>query len=65
MLATAFQWKMVQLDYVQAFPQAPVEKPIYLKIPIGFRMSKGYPNDYVLKVNRNIYGQRQASRIWN
>ena len=64
-LVTAFNWHTVQLDYVQAFPQAPVEKPIYLKIPIGFRMSKGHPNDYVLQVNRNVYGQKQASRIWN
>ena len=62
-LATAFDWHIVQIDYVQAFPQAPVEKEIYLKIPIGFRMSKGHPKDYILKVNRNVYGQKQASRI--
>ena len=57
-LAAAFQWKTVQIDYVQAFPQALVEKPIYLKIPIGFRMSKGHPKDYVLKVHRNVYEQK-------
>ena len=37
---------------------------MYLKTPVGFQMSKGNPKDYVLKVNRNVYGQRQASRVW-
>jgi len=64
-LVTALGWSSVQIDYVQAFPQAPVEKPLYLKIPIGFKMSKGDPKDYVLRVDRNVYGQRQASRIWH
>ena len=64
-LVTALNWHSVQIDYVQAFPQAPAEKPIYLRIPIGFKMSKGDPKDYVLRVDRNVYGQRQASRIWH
>ena len=57
-LATVLGWYTVQLDYVQAFPQAPTENPIYLKIPIGFQMSKGAPKDYILKVNKNMYSQR-------
>ena len=64
-LIASLDWHSVQIDYVQAFPQAPVEKPLYLKIPIGFKMSKGDPKDYVLRVDRNVYGQRQASRIWH
>jgi len=64
-LITALKWHSIQLDYVQAFPQAPVEKPLYLKIPTGFRMSQGNPKDFVLRVDRNVYGQRQAGRIWN
>ena len=28
-------------------------------------MSKGDLKDYVLRVDRNVYGQRQASRIWH
>ena len=64
-LVAALDWHSVQIDYVQAFPQAPVEKPLYLKIPVGFRMSKGDPKDYALRVDRNVHGQRQASRIWH
>ena len=36
-LITSLNWYSVQLDYVQAFLQAPVEKLLYLKIPIGFK----------------------------
>ena len=64
-LITSLNWHSVQLDYVQAFLQAPVEKQLYLKIPIGFKMSKGNPKDYVLRVDHNVYGQQQASRIWH
>ena len=29
-------WNTKQIDYVQAFSQAPVEKDLYFKIPAGF-----------------------------
>ena len=37
-LVTALNWHSVQIDYVQPFPQAPVEKPLYLNISIGLKM---------------------------
>lgn len=64
------RWHSRQIDYVLAFPQAPVEKEIYMKIPKGFDLdTTGFPkgtntNDYVLRLNRNVYGQKQASRVW-
>ena len=36
-----------------------------MKIPKGFKIEEGDPNDYVLKLHRNIYGQKQAGRVWN
>ena len=64
-LVTALDWYSVQIDYVQAFPQVLVKKLLYLKIPIRFRISKDDSKDYILRVDHNIYGQRQASRIWH
>ena len=64
-LVAAFGWHTQQIDYVLAFPQAPVEKEIYMKIPKGFELNYGSPNEYVLKLKRNIYGQKQAGRVWN
>jgi len=58
------KWHTVQLDYVLAFPQAPIERTLYMNIPKGMKMVDGNPDDFVLKVNRNIYGQKQAGRVW-
>ena len=58
-------WHTVQLDYVAAFPQAPIEKELYMYIPKGMTIEDGDKKDYVLKLKRNLYGQRQAGRVWN
>ena len=47
-IVTGFNWHSVQINYIQAFPQVSIEKPIYLKIHVGFRMSKRHPKDFVL-----------------
>jgi len=65
-LTAIHRWHTVQLDYVLAFPQAPVEKEIFMEIPRGVRISDGdNPKEYVLKLHRNVYGQKQAGRVWN
>ena len=57
-------WLSKQIDYVLAFPQAPIERELYMRIPKGFEIESGNSSDYVLKVHRNVYGQCQASRVW-
>jgi hypothetical protein len=65
-MTVAHGWHTKQIDFVQAFAQAPVEKTLYMKIPAGMELADGSnPNDYVLKIHRNIYGQKQAGRVWN
>eukprot|EP00978_Attheya_sp_CCMP212_P030245 scaffold110477_cov55-Attheya_sp.AAC.1 len=54
-----------KLDYVLAFPQAPVEGELYMKIPKGFELNDGNSDDYVLQLHRNVNGQKQAGRVWN
>ena len=56
-------WKTRQLDYVLAFPQAPAERELYMKIPKGIQVDSS--TEYVLKVEQNLYGQKQAGRVWN
>jgi hypothetical protein len=57
-LTAIHKWHTVQLDYVLAFPQAPVEKEIYMEIPRGVKLSDGEDDtkDFILKLNRNVYG---------
>ena len=60
------KWKTRQIDYVQAYTQADAETDLlYMKIPKGFTIQDGDPNDYVLSIKKNIYGQKQAGRVWN
>jgi Reverse transcriptase (RNA-dependent DNA polymerase) len=55
-------WTTKQIDFVQA----PIEKTLYMKIPACVELENGSdPKDYVLKLHRNIYGQKQAGRVWN
>ena len=45
----------MQVYYVQAFPQAPIDKDLSLKAPSGFQVEDGDKNEYTLKIHRNIY----------
>jgi Reverse transcriptase (RNA-dependent DNA polymerase)/GAG-pre-integrase domain len=63
-MAALHGWVTRQLDFVLAFPQAPVETDIYIEIPSGFEV-KGSRKDLVLKLVNNLYGQKQAGRVWN
>ena len=54
-----------QIDYIQTYNQAKEKTDLfYMKIPKGFTISKGVATDYVLQINKNIYGQKQAGRVW-
>jgi len=64
-VSALFGWHTRQIDYVLAFPQAPIQGEVYMKIPAGFQVEEGFNNkDYVLKLHRNVYGNRAASRTW-
>jgi Reverse transcriptase (RNA-dependent DNA polymerase) len=58
-------WKIKQLDFVQAYPQAPVEQDLYIEIPKGCMVNGVNDAKWVLQVLRNIYGQKQAGNVWN
>jgi hypothetical protein len=38
---------------------------IYMELPQGIQTETGNSKDYVLKLLKNIYGQKQAGRAWN
>ncbi len=65
-LTAVHGWHTKQIDFVQAFAQAPVEKTLYMRIPAGVEIEGGAnPKDYALQSHCNIYGQKQAGRVWN
>ena len=64
-LTSLHGWHTAQLDYVQVYPQAPVEREIYMEVPKGSTITGKDRKSHVLKLHRNVYGQKQAGRVWN
>ena len=57
------EWETRQVDFVLAYTQADVECELYMKIPKGFEVDDD--DSYCLKLKRNLFGQKQAGRVWN
>ncbi|KAI2493484.1 hypothetical protein MHU86_21065 [Fragilaria crotonensis] len=57
-------WYTKQIDFVLAYTQADVECQLYMAIPKGFEVQDD-GQDYVLKLKKNLFGQKQAGRVWN
>ncbi len=60
-----FNRTMLQIDFVMAFPQAPIEMDMYMELLKGIETRHGNSKDHVLNLLQNIYGQKQAGRVWN
>jgi len=57
-------WSSRQVDFVLAFPQADIECEMFMEVPQGFNVD-GNRGDYCLRLHKNLYGQKQAGRVWN
>ena len=65
-MATANNRVSTQVDYVLAFLQAPMECEVYMEIPQGYEMGRTKSkNDYAMLFHTNVYGQTQATYVWN
>jgi hypothetical protein len=59
-------WHTRQIDFILAYPQAPIETPLFMEIPKGINLEgmSDDANDCVLELRMNLYGQKQAGRVW-
>jgi hypothetical protein len=64
-LALPFTWKTRQIDFVLAFPQADVECDLFMQLPRGLIFPGFHRSTHCLKLKENLYGSRQAGRVWN
>jgi hypothetical protein len=64
-----------QVDFVQAYTQAPLDCPIYMEVPAGFEVREGKltfvgehhkntERTHALRLLRNMYGLKQAGNNW-
>ena len=51
------------IDFVLAFPQAELDIDVYMELPYGFQ-GPDSSKRYVLKLNKNLYGLKQATYNW-
>ena len=55
------------IDFVLAFPQADLDVPVYMELPAGvnpINVSDEHRHHYVLKLNKSLYGLKQAGYNW-
>jgi hypothetical protein len=53
------------IDFVLAFPQAELEVPVYMELPLGLDTSDNEsPKFYMLCLNKSLYGLKQAGYNW-
>ena len=64
-LSLLLEWHSRQLDFVMAYPQAPAEMPLYMQLPQGYQRCGMTRKTHALKLIRNVYGPKQAGRVWN
>ena len=58
-------WQSRQLNFVMAYPQAPATIPLYMRLPHGNKHKGITRKTHALKQLLNVYGQKQARRVWN
>ncbi len=56
-----FNWDLCQVDFVMAYPQAPIKMDMDMELPTGIHTKHWNSKDHILKLLANIYGQKQAS----
>jgi hypothetical protein len=60
-----FCWALRQVDFVMAYPQVPIEMDIYMELAQGIQTKHGNSKEHVLKLEKNVYSQKQAGHLWN
>merc|ERR1712155_382669 len=60
-LTLVHKWHSCQIDYVSAFPQAPIEKETFTRIPPGIQVD-GNPSDYCLQLHKKPIWQKTGGQ---
>ena len=53
------------MDFIQAYPQSPIDYDLYMDLPKGFKNKDGDSRTHVLQLLKNLYGQNQEVWVCN
>ena len=51
------------IDFVMAYPQDPIEQPLFMKFPRGIWSGKGLRKTHILKLTKNLYEQKKVRKV--
>ena len=65
-IARIYKLDSKAIDFVLAFPQAELDVDIWMYLPIGFQVDTDNESkqSHLLKLNKSLYGLKQASLNW-
>jgi hypothetical protein len=63
-LAALNHWHTTQIDFIMAYTQAPIDKPVYMHLPPGIHLPNMSKDTHCLRILNNIYGGKDSGRIW-
>ena len=63
-LAAALDYNLTQIDIRQAYLQAELPGKLYMRVPPGVPAFDDNRNPLVCRLNRSLYGLKQAGREW-
>ena len=64
-ISTIKSYEIKHLDVQTAFLNATLKEEVYMKQPIDYELKSKDGKDLVCKLNKSIYGLKQASNEWN
>ena len=62
--AIVLKWQLRQSEFILAYTKSPIECDMYLNLTYGIATDSGNSRTYVLKLLRNVYGQKQAGKTF-
>jgi Reverse transcriptase (RNA-dependent DNA polymerase) len=63
-LAAHYDWEIHHMDVTTAFLNGELKETVYMRQPTGFTAT-GAEADHVWKLNKAVFGLKQAGRAWN